>query len=141
MREVKSKNKKRNFFRFLYSPKFISLVGVIILVVISIPLARSLMQKNMVEEEISKMKTEINNLESRNKELDGLMEYLQSDQFLERQARTNFGMKKRGEKVVVIKGKGKVAGVSTSSDTQSDESGNELKSSNFDKWASYFFER
>jgi cell division protein FtsB len=141
MREVKRQTKKRKIFTFFYSPKFLSLVGVIILAVISVPLVRSLMQKNRVEAEISKIKTEINNLESRNKELDELMKYLQSDQFLEKQARTNFGLKRRGEEVVVIKEEGKVAGVSTSSSDHSEGVDKETGRSNLDKWTSYFFER
>lgn len=110
------------------------------LTMISIPLARGLMQKNRVENEINKIKAEIDNLESQNKDLDELIEYLQSDQFLEQQARTNFGMKKRGEEVVVIKKEGRVAGVSTSSKDRKEKTEDE-KRSNFNKWVSYFFEQ
>ncbi len=126
----------------MYGPGFFSLIGVIILVVISVPLARGLTQKNEVEKEISKIEAEINNLESQNKELDRLVGYLQSDRFLEKQARTSFGLKKRGEEVVVIKEEereGKVAGVSASSDEQNKERKEEERS-NPGKWAEYFFE-
>ncbi|MFW5888141.1 MAG: FtsB family cell division protein [Patescibacteria group bacterium] len=142
MREVKKQTQKRRIFSLMYGPGFFSLIGVIILVVISVPLARGLTQKNEVEKEISKIEAEINNLESQNKELDRLVGYLQSDRFLEKQARTSFGLKKRGEEVVVIKEEereGKVAGVSASSDEQNKERKEEERS-NPGKWAEYFFE-
>ena len=140
MRKIsQEKRNKRNPFRFIYSPKMFALLGVVILFVISIPLARSLTQKYKVEGEINDIKAEINKLQSKNKNLDNLVKYLQSDQFLEEQARMNFDLKKKGEKVVVVKEEGKVAGVSTSSAGVVNKDGSREKD-NPEKWMSYFFE-
>jgi len=122
----------------MYNPKFLSLLGIVILCVISIPLARSLSQKNRVENEINNIKEEINDLKNRNKGLEDLVKYLKSDQFVEEQARLNFGLKKRGEEVVVIKNKGRVAGVSDSQN--SEQKHQHQRKSNPEKWLNYFFE-
>jgi hypothetical protein len=59
---------------------------------------------------------------------------------LEEQARLNFGLKKRGENVVVITDKGKVAGVSTTSQIATSNNKTGMETSNPKKWFSYFFE-
>lgn len=141
MRRVeKKKRENKHPLRFIYSPKLFALLGVIILVAISVPLARSLKQKSKVEKEVNNIKEEIRQFRSKNKDLDKLVEYLKSDQFIEEKARVNFDMKKKGEKVVVVKEEGKVAGASTSSEDKRGDTTSK-NSSNPQKWLSYFFEK
>ena len=66
------------------------------------PLAKSYSRKRLVEQEIADIQREISDFEAKNKELQEMIIYLQSDQSLEEQARLNMGLKLPGETVAVI---------------------------------------
>lgn len=139
MRKIrKEKPRKRSLLRFVYDPRLLTAVGMVILVAASIPLVRSLHQKHKVEQEINNIKKEVETLQTENKELDDLVEYLRSDHFVEERARLDLGLKERGEEVVVVKGEGKVAGASATADVDSTQ---EDKRSNPEKWIGYFFDQ
>jgi cell division protein FtsL len=131
------KKENKNFIsRILYSPKFFALVGLILIILISFPLARSVSKRYQIDKEISDLDKEIAEVETKNKDLKQLINYLESDQFVEEKARLNLGLKKEGENVVVIKGDPLVASGSPSGDDKSRASEN---FSNFQKWWNYFF--
>ncbi|HMB65414.1 MAG TPA: septum formation initiator family protein, partial [Patescibacteria group bacterium] len=101
---MSSKRKKGNpLFRFFFNPKFLALVAIVALVWLSFPLREKLQGKKEIDKEIQNLKQEISELENKNQDLEELTKYLQSDQFVEEQARMNLGLKKKGEEVVVIK--------------------------------------
>lgn len=128
MPKIKQKTKK-----FFYSPKFIALLGLIILILIGFPLAKNISKRYAVDQEIKELELEIKSLESQNKDMKNFIGYLESDQFLEEQARLKFGLKKPGEEVVVIKED------LISSLNQTDESATEADISNQKRWFTYFF--
>ena len=126
-------SKPDNFwYRFFSSQRFIAIIGLVFLVVIILPLAKTYSQRRLVENEIEGVKQQIADYESQNAQLKELAVYLQSDQSLEEQARMNLNLKKPGEEVVVIKDtKQNVINVgATTSDDQL---------SNLVKWWHYFF--
>lgn len=135
------RQKKKGLAAFFTSPKLFTVLGVIILVLISIPLSKKWQQKQKVDEEVAKLKQEISQVENKNQRLEELIQYLKSDQFLEEQARKNLGMKKKGEEVVVIEEeKGKVAGAFVENKNNTSSSDNKTKpESNWKKWWNYFF--
>lgn len=96
---------------------------------------RELVSRYMINQEIEKVKSEINTLERKNKELSGLVEYLNTDAFKEIQARQNLGMQKDGETAVSIE---------SLPDNATNEvelvNNNDVKDkSNMEKWWQYFF--
>jgi len=97
--------KKRgvNLPRVLYNHKFLALLGLIIIFLISFPLAKNISQRYKIDQEIKELEKEIIEIESKNKDLKELVTYLESDQFVEEQARLNLGLKKIGEEAVIIK--------------------------------------
>lgn len=100
------RKKKENFFKRFYSHKiFISIVGLAIIIFISIPMAKNVSKRYTINQEISKLQNEINDIEKKNNELSKLTEYLESDQFITEQARLNLNYKKQGEEMIVIKDK------------------------------------
>ena len=90
------------WYRFFSSQRFLALIGLVFLVIILFPLARTYSQRRLVEREIEEVKKQIADYESQNKQLTELAAYLQSEQSLEEQARLNLNMKKPGEAVIVI---------------------------------------
>lgn len=98
------KRERKNFIlRILYDQKFLALAGLLIIILISFPLAKNTSKRYNIAKEVRELEGEINELDLKNKDLRQLITYLESDQFVEEQARLNLGLKKQNEKVVVIK--------------------------------------
>lgn len=133
-------NKKNNLFK---NQKIITLFGFLILILIAVPIINNLNRRSKINKELRELNKEINETEKRNKDLNNLISYLESDQFVENQARTNFNLKKQGEEVAIIKGN------SSSSITEKNleniyniKASNEPKNKNEpnpNKWWHYFF--
>jgi cell division protein FtsL len=131
------KRENKNFIsKILYSQKFLALVGLALIVLISFPLAKSVSKRYQIDKEIKDLDKEIAEVETKNKDLKQLINYLESDQFVEEKARLNLGLKKAGENVVVIKETADVISDSSSQENQVNFSGN---FSNSAKWWNYFF--
>lgn len=125
--------KKGNFIsRFFGSPLFLSLVLLCLLAVIIIPLYKNMTSRYRIDREIDDLRQEIDSLETGNKDLEKLLAYLESDQFAEAEARLNFGLRKKGEEVVVIKEESAAIG-----SVDEKKAGENL--SNPAKWLKYFF--
>lgn len=139
MRKKRKENKIKNFFK---NPKTVMVLCFLILFFLSFPLIGKLKKEQQVNKEIKSLKEEISEIEGENRELDKLIEYLESDQFLEEQARLNLGLKKEGEEVLVIKEgreEGRVAGISENGE-ESGKAETKTEVSNPIKWWRYFFE-
>lgn len=136
-----NRNNKNSGGKILFNQKFLALAGVVIIVLISIPLAKNISRRYEIDQEIKEMQREITELESKNSGLSGVISYLESDQFIEEQARLQLGLKKRGEEVAVIKeseGAGEFL-INKEGDLDGSINSNELIS-NAAKWWRYFFE-
>jgi cell division protein FtsB len=120
-------------YRLVSSQRFLAIIGLVFLVVIIFPLARTYSQRRLIEKEITDVKNQISDFENQNQELKDLITYLQSDQSLEEQARLNLNLKKPGEGVIMIEDKNikmnKVEAAPTSSNMN-----------NFTKWWLYFLD-
>jgi cell division protein FtsL len=131
------KKENKNFIsKILYSQKFLALVGLVLIVLLSFPLARSISKRYQIDKEINDLDREITEVETKNKDLKQLISYLESDQFVEEKARLNLGLKKEGENVVVIKESSLSTSDSIFNQNEIDSSEN---FSNFKKWCKYFF--
>ena len=75
----------------------------LVLIVVSLPLVKNFRKKTSVDSEIAKLEKEIIEVDSKNQGLKKLIAYLESDRFVEEEARLKLGYKKPGEEVVVIK--------------------------------------
>ncbi|MCD4693896.1 septum formation initiator family protein [bacterium] len=139
MLKRKNRNQKSKKSSFLKNPKLLTFIFVLFIVFLSVPLVKKTLQKREVNEEIKKMQNEISEREQENKELDKLIQYLESEHFLEEQARLNLGLKKKGEKVLVIKEEGIVAGIKEQGDVGNDKFEN--NKSQLGKWLDYFFKK
>ncbi|MFA5184486.1 MAG: septum formation initiator family protein [Patescibacteria group bacterium] len=121
------------FYRLVSSQRFLAIIGLVFLVVIIFPLARTYSQRRLVEQEIADVQAQIQDFESQNQQLKDLITYLQSDQSLEEQARLNLNLKKPGEAVVVVENK--IAGVNEIAAATADSA-----EGNLAKWWHYFFD-
>jgi cell division protein FtsB len=99
-----SERKRKNLAgRFFSSRIFLTVLGLSILTLLSFPLAKNLSQRHKINKEVEKMREEIRRIEEKNSGLKELADYLESDQFIEGEARLKLSLKKSGEEVVGIK--------------------------------------
>lgn len=128
------KGKEHSFlYRFLSSQRFLAIIGLVFLILIALPLARTYSQKKVLEKELTDLRLEIDRYEKESSDLEEVIKYLNSDQSLESQARLNLNLKKPEETVVVIE-------KNNNQETQSELELNRLeKKNNLQNWWQYFF--
>jgi cell division protein FtsB len=141
-----NKGKKSNFERIFFNQKFLTLIGLIAVILISLPFAKNAVKRHKINKEISNFKEEIADLQNKSADLKNFVSYLESDQFAEEQARLNLNLKKPGEELTVVKpGAG---GLNLASSSEGDSIFNipgrkkeepRPESSNPRKWLNYFF--
>jgi len=119
-------------YRLFSNQRFLAIIGLILLLLIMLPLAKTYSQKRLIENEISNVEKEISQFEKDNQDLQEMLSYLQSDQSLEAQARVNLNLKKPGETVIVIESKEDIKKMDVVEEKREEVS-------NFKKWFNYFF--
>jgi len=132
----------KNIFKKIFSSQVVlTIIGLLIIVFISIPLAKNVSKQYKFNKEIDNLKAEIGGLENKNSQLKNLISYLESDQFVDEKARLNLNYKKVGENVVVIKDQGEEASSDNKKNIDYSQLKDDLaddKESNFQKWIFYF---
>lgn len=138
-------NRRKNNYFEKFNQKFLTLLGLAAIILISFPFAKSMLKQYQVNKEISELKKEIFSLQNKNIDLKNFVSYLESEQFAEEQARLNLGLKKPGEELTVIKmAAGDTSAAAFSGATIFNIPGYEkarpeAKKSNPRKWLNYFF--
>jgi len=139
-----NKGKKHSLEKIFFNQKFLTLVGLAVIILISWPFAKNTIKQHRVNQEISDFKKEIANLQNKSVDLKNFVSSLESDQFVEEYARLNLNLKKPGEEKTVIK----IDAASFASSSENDPIFNipgRVKSapgpemSNPKKWFNHFF--
>jgi len=120
-------------------PITISIFGILILVSISVPLAKKYSQRYGVSQEVKDLQKEIAAQEEKNSELKDMMEYLQTDQFVEEQARVNLNYRMEGEVVAVIKNELPEFDFALAGTAAGKQARQNARLNNPQKWWQYFF--
>jgi len=84
-----------------------------------------------INKEIEELQSQMQQLNTKTEDMQDLIAYLKSDDYVEKQARLQLNLSKPGERQVNIKG------IKVTSDVAAESTGSE---SNFSKWFNYFFE-
>ena len=123
---------RRNWRYAFANGRWVVVVGLVVLIGLGVALAREVVRRRQVHDEISSVQTEIDNLSRRNEELQGLIGYFQSDAFKELEARKELNVQAPGEKVVEVQ---QPASVVTSVPPPSSDD----TRSNLGRWWDYLF--
>ena len=125
-------NPYNSFWTNLFSSKITLSVLVVILAFISFSIYKEKRGQETINSSLSRLEQEIAVLEHQNLSLTDMIKYLQTDRFVEFEAREKLGFQKPGEKVVIIPNEsGVIAGANLGPDTNLP---------NYIKWLKYFFE-
>ncbi len=90
--------------QIISSPRTFFVGSLVVLILLVLPLSRNIKERFGINREIDELEMQISKTQNKNMDLQKLIGYLGSDEYVEEQARENLGMMKSGEKVVVIKG-------------------------------------
>lgn len=94
---------------------------------------RMLIHKNSIDNEIDALEIKISAMETKNTELAGIIDYLNSAEFLRQEGKAKLGLKTNEEKVVVVD----TANVNLNNSFDYVNVGNS-RPSNLEKWWEYF---
>lgn len=82
--------------------KFATILLCAVLILVIIISARILVQKRVIDREISKLESQMERIEKDNEELSSLIQYLNTPEYKEKEAREKLNLAKEGEHVVVL---------------------------------------
>lgn len=117
--------------------KLFFLLGGIILVFVGTNLAKSWQKNNQINQEVAGLEENIQQLEKDSLELKELVEYFNSQAYIEEKARIDLGLKKVGEKVVIVTNS---RGKNLSAQIPDQAAPQQLITSNPQRWWQYFFD-
>ncbi|MBW6440425.1 septum formation initiator family protein [Patescibacteria group bacterium] len=128
------KKRKKNKSGKILSFKLFLIFSVVLVVFLSVGVGEEYYREYQIQKEISSLTNEIDYFEKNNYKLSQLMEYYQTKEYKELEARKRLNMQKEGESVVII----------SQYDTNSTESAVENENkiaemANYIKWWNYFF--
>jgi len=142
---MRTTGKKNNFSRnFLFNEKILTVFLLVIIILLSIPLYNNYHRRQSINRKISDLEAEIKQAENKDTDLQKLIKYLESDQFVEEQARLNLNMKKPGESVAVVKDSsktGKEAGTRQIISATLPGAGVAARAGYASSWWRYFFNK
>lgn len=132
---IRKKQNKKSFTGRIFSFKYFVLAGFLAAVFLGSSLAKEYYRGYKIEEEINSLKKEIDVLEKNNYNFSRLVEYYNTDEYRELEARRKLNLKKEGEEVVFIK-----PPLENAENAIEEEKGNnENNLPNYKKWWNYFF--
>jgi cell division protein FtsB len=115
------------------------LAGFAILVWIGIKLGKEAYRKRQIQKEIEGLQTQIQQLGQENSNMEGMIGYLSSTDFQEKEAREKLNLQKNDEKMIVLR-RDVVQPESQSPDSDKDQQApKEDNSPNWQKWWNHFF--
>ena len=128
--------KKEKFMRRFFVSKIFLLISAVIFGFLLFVLSKKILEGREISQEIKTTEEEITRLESKNSELSELFSYLNTNEFLEQEAREKFNLQKEGESVMVVPESAKKDNGKQIAAASEDEVG---RRSNPSRWWNYFF--
>jgi len=111
------------------------IIGIIALVYLAVLVGKSVYTNYKTDQKIKELKTELDALETENKNLQNQIAYYQTESFKEKEARRKLGLVKPDEKVVILQNEPQSSS-STLPNNPSEQSG--PRKPNYQLWWEYF---
>lgn len=102
-------------------------------------LSKEVYRKHQISGQINKLKSEVEELEKNNKGLTDIIQYFESDDYVEKEARKKLNLAKPGENVVVITGEKDKTKENLEPAKKDNSAANQKEISNPLKWWKYLF--
>lgn len=92
----------KHIFPDLIFSKFFVVFCLFLFLIILFGLAKGTIKSHKVSAEVQQLQQEINRLDSQNQDFEQLVKYLNTDTFIEQEAKLKLGLKKANENLVII---------------------------------------
>jgi cell division protein FtsL len=120
--------------------KVIFILGLVLIALVGFSIYKETQKKKQVQQQIDQLKEEAKRIERENNNLTDKINYLQSKDFQEKEARDKFNLQNPSESVVVIN-PGILKDSAPENNSPQDEKKVVVKKSNWEKWWDYFFSK
>ena len=132
---IVKKKKKKNMAGKIFSFKLFILVSVLVVIFFGTNLGRAFYREYQIQKEINSLKGDIDSLERSTYKLSQLIDYCETKEYKEAQARERFNLGKEGENLVVM-----IEPDNSDSEIEIREKANGSEDlPNYRKWWDYFF--
>ncbi len=128
-----------NIGRQLLGSKILLGISILILVFFSFNLINEIINRRDLQNDISVLEDEINQLNNKNQELSSLIGYFESLDFVEEEARTKLNLRKPGEKIIIVNEEENIEETEKLFDTSLLTTDNIIHLTNPERWWNYFF--
>lgn len=122
--------------RDVLTSRAFTIIVLFAIILLAVSLTKSIIRKVEINKQIADLEVEIASLEQENVELDNVMQYFNSSEYQEKEARTKLGLQQEGESVVIIPNDLPERTATTSTD----EAMAAAEVPNSTKWKQYFFQ-
>lgn len=116
--------------------QFFTVILIIVIVLFSVKAVKEILNRRSINQELSGLDKQILDLQVKQQDLESLITYLQSPEFIEKEARTRLNLRKEGEKIIIIPNESttKIQTLDSQITTSTPE-----QLSNIQKWWHYIF--
>jgi len=129
----------RTILNRIFNWRYLFIVNFFIFLFIAVFFGREFIRDREIDRDISLLQTKANELSARNLQITELSTSFQTESYIEREARLKLGLKKNGEKVVVIKNNAQEDGFFLDNVDNLDKI-KKIEVDNPTKWWYYFFQ-
>jgi cell division protein FtsB len=127
--------------RKILSSKILLIISLLLLVFFSVNLMKEIINRQDLKREIGSLQGEIDTLEQKNREMTDLLQYFNTTDFVEKEARTKLNLRKPGEKIIIVPGQSNSSSTNNSLSAANNVmvDNNDYGVPNPEKWWNYFF--
>lgn len=130
---------KRNFMARMFRHRLFLLFNFFLFVFLAVSFGREYTRNQQIQKSIASLEEQASRLEQRNIEIAQINSQLESESFLEQEARLRLGLVKEGERVVVISNEEQET-VDIGGEAISDYESEFFPSRPLERWHAYFFD-
>jgi len=130
-------------FRKIFNSKITLCVILLLLGYLGFCLTKAVIEKQQMDVRLASLKKELAIMEQQKADNEKMKDYFASEEFLQKEARRLLSYQKPGEEVVAVIPKKEGTTTQAIQELDNKELGNKIveKSSNFQKWLQYFFNK
>ena len=128
---MKNNTRKFEWRSKIWQSNIFTLILIVLLIFSFIKVSKEVLLRYEINKEISALDTKLNSLEEKTEKMNNLITYLQTDEYIEEEARLKLNLSKPGEKQINL-----TARPSSSSEIEEKD-----PRTNINKWFDYFFKK
>lgn len=116
--------------------QFFTIILVLVILLFSVKAVQEILNRRSINQELTGLDQQILDLQVKQQNLESLITYLQSSEFIEKEARTRLNLRKEGERIIIIP-----SGATTTAQLNENQISTSTPEqlSNIQKWWQYIF--